>query len=234
MAPALNLTPSGDAGGRSGVIPPASAPRSRARDPAPSPGCFRQTSEASNADCRRLTGRRSCQDGSVAVDGVPCVYLAGPDGFTTAGLRWHREQVIPAVRGVGLEPLSPWDGQLGEELERIAAMPPGSERQRQLEMVDFHIGAANAKLIERSRGVLALLDGPDVDSGTAAEIGYAAKSGCLIVGLRTDLRRTGDNEGVTVNLQVEYFIRASGGSVQVSLVAAVSELARLLDGRRFA
>jgi nucleoside 2-deoxyribosyltransferase len=170
----------------------------------------------------------------VSVDGAPCVYLAGPDGFTAAGLRWHRQQVIPVVRGAGLEPLSPWDGRLGEELERIVAMPPGPERQRQLETVDYHIGAANAALIERSRGVLALLDGPDVDSGTAAEIGYAAKSGCLIVGLRTDLRRTGDNEGVTVNLQVEYFIRVSGGSVQVGLDAAVSELARLLGVRPLA
>src|SRR5579859_405048 len=110
-------------------------------------------------------------------DGVPCVYLAGPDGFTTAGLRWHREEVLPAVRAAGMDPLSPWDGQLGE-LEGIAAMPPGPERQRQFEAMDERIGAANVALIERSRGVLALLDGPDVDSGTAAEVGYAAKSGC--------------------------------------------------------
>jgi nucleoside 2-deoxyribosyltransferase len=79
--------------------------------------------------------------------------------------------------------------------------------------------------------MLAVLDGPDVDSGTAAEIGYAAKAGLVIVGLRTDTRRTGDNEGVVVNLQVEYFIRASGGSVQATLGDAVGELARLLTTR---
>ena len=66
-----------------------------------------------------------------------------------------------------------------------------------------------------------------MDSGTAAEIGYASRA-VPVVGLRTDSRRTGDNEGVTVNLQVEYFIRRSGGSVHHHLEAAVAELSALL------
>ncbi|MCC6944247.1 MAG: nucleoside 2-deoxyribosyltransferase, partial [Thermomicrobiales bacterium] len=73
--------------------------------------------------------------------------------------------------------------------------------------------------------MVAILDGVDVDSGTAAEIGYAFARGKHIEGLRTDWRLTGDNEGSLVNLQVQYFIEASGGSVHTnrqSLLAALS------------
>ena len=63
-----------------------------------------------------------------------------------------------------------------------------------------------------------MLDGVDVDSGTAAEIGYGFAKGKKIVGYRGDLRLSSDNEGAIVNLQVEYFIRASGGTIINRLV----------------
>jgi nucleoside 2-deoxyribosyltransferase len=69
--------------------------------------------------------------------------------------------------------------------------------------------------------VFAVLDGPDVDSGTASEIGYAYARQKLIVGYRGDFRLSADNEGGIVNLQVEHFIRASGGTI----VSKVSEIA---------
>ena len=64
-----------------------------------------------------------------------------------------------------------------------------------------------------------MLDGADVDSGTAAEIGYAFARGKPIVGYRGDVRLAGDNEAAVVNLQVEYFIRASGGTIVTRLSA---------------
>jgi nucleoside 2-deoxyribosyltransferase len=159
--------------------------------------------------------------------GPPSVYLAGPDGFTPAGLAWHRRILIPAVEAAGLVALSPWGGQTGA-FEVVAAMAPGAPRAEAFRRLDTETGGANAALIDRADGVLAVLDGADVDSGTAAEIGYAAARGLSIVGLRTDSRRTGDNEGVTVNLQVEYFIRRSGGGLHATLSAAVADLAGLV------
>ena len=97
--------------------------------------------------------------------------------------------------------------------------------------MDRRIGEANAALIRDADGMLAVLDGTDVDSGTAAEIGFASALGKVVVGLRTDLRRTGDNDGAIVNLQVEYFIRATGGPVVTDLADAVGALARLLATR---
>ena len=77
--------------------------------------------------------------------------------------------------------------------------------------------------------VLANLDGQDVDSGTAAEIGYAFAKGKPIIGYRGDLRLSSDNVGSTVNLQVEFFIRESGGEIVTSASTIPAALARVVN-----
>jgi nucleoside 2-deoxyribosyltransferase len=67
--------------------------------------------------------------------------------------------------------------------------------------------------------VVAVLDGVDVDSGTAAEVGYAFARGKRIFGYRGDFRLSADNEGAAVNLQVEFFILQSGGAITGSIEA---------------
>ncbi len=59
----------------------------------------------------------------------------------------------------------------------------------------------NEASIQNSDIIVAVLDGTDVDSGTAWEIGYAYALGKPILGLRTDFRTLGI-EG-TVNLMIE-------------------------------
>jgi nucleoside 2-deoxyribosyltransferase len=83
-------------------------------------------------------------------------------------------------------------------------------------------------MIAECSGVLAVLDGPDVDSGSASEIGSAAALGKPIVGWRSDLRLTGDNEAASVNLQVEYFVASTGGAVFRDLRDALDALAVLV------
>ncbi len=63
------------------------------------------------------------------------------------------------------------------------------------------IFSMNEAAIEKSDFIVAVVDGADVDSGTAWEIGYAYARGKPILGLRTDFRTLG-MEG-TVNLMVE-------------------------------
>ena len=87
--------------------------------------------------------------------------------------------------------------------------------------LNAEIGKLNQNSIDSCDIVLAVLDGPDVDSGTASEIGYAYAKQKLIVGYRGDFRLSADNEGGIVNLQVEHFIRASGGTI----VSRLSEIA---------
>jgi len=55
--------------------------------------------------------------------------------------------------------------------------------------------------LENSDLIVAVIDGADVDSGTAWEIGYAFAKGKPVIGLRTDFRTLGI-EG-TVNLMIE-------------------------------
>jgi nucleoside 2-deoxyribosyltransferase len=94
----------------------------------------------------------------------------------------------------------------------------------------MRLGGDNARAIEQSQVVVAVLDGPDVDSGTASEVGYAAALGKRIIGYRGDFRLSSDNEGTTVNLQVEYFIRHSGGPI-VKDLPSLAEAVRKVCGQ---
>ncbi|HEY3832546.1 MAG TPA: nucleoside 2-deoxyribosyltransferase [Acidimicrobiia bacterium] len=149
------------------------------------------------------------------------IYTAGPLGFSEPGRRYHREVLLPALADAGFEALDPWA--LPLELEAVLALPVGdAERLVRLPGVNAEIARRNAAMITASDAMLAVLDGTDVDSGTAAEIGYAAALAKPIVGLRTDFRISGDNEAATVNLQVEWFITESGGSIVSDLGTAVA------------
>ena len=50
---------------------------------------------------------------------------------------------------------------------------------------------------------MALLDGTQVDDGTAWEIGYAYAKGLPIYGIRTDFRHAGETGHSTVNSMIE-------------------------------
>lgn len=164
-----------------------------------------------------------------SVPGMPSVYVAGPYGFSLATKVFYDQVLLRAVAAVGWTPLDPWaddDGAIGREFA-AAELSDGTARVEALAAIDRRLGAANEALIRRADAVLAILDGPDVDSGTAAEIGFAAGLGLPTVGLRLDTRRTGDNDGTLVNLQVQHFIETRGGSVHRTLEGALDALAAL-------
>jgi nucleoside 2-deoxyribosyltransferase len=147
------------------------------------------------------------------------VYVASPFGFSPATRGYYERRVLHGLRAAGCVPLDPWTGQ---------DAPPESADPTALAAWSLGVGRRNAELIDEADAVLAILDGPDVDSGTAAEVGYAAARGKPIVGIREDVRQTGDNPGVTVNLQVEFFVRSTGGSIARSLEEGLERLATLL------
>ena len=137
-------------------------------------------------------------------------YLASPYGFAESTRLFLATVYVPRLSKI-VEVINPWDLTTQEEI--LQAEQRGEERQFALE-----IGRRNREAIDLSDIVIAALDGPDVDSGTAAEIGYAVGLGKRVYGYRNDFRLTGD-KGVHVNLQVEYFIEASGGTVVTDLEA---------------
>ena len=145
------------------------------------------------------------------------VYLASPLGFAGSTKRFMEELEEALAAHVVID--NPW------RFETIAAAEfarADTIRDREEHIAAYHalnhrIAAANEAAIRQADWLIGVLDGVDVDSGTAAEIGYAYALGKRIWGLRTDFRTTGDNPGSTVNLQVQYFIEASGGRIVTTL-----------------
>jgi nucleoside 2-deoxyribosyltransferase len=159
----------------------------------------------------------------------PRIYIASPLGFTDAGRTYNEAVLLPAVRDAGFEPLDPWDVEADiVHVFQLARDDP--ERGQRLSETNRLVGRRNAELIRSAAGMLAILDGNDVDSGTAAEVGYACALGRPVVGLRSDLRNSGDNEATLVNLQVEWFVLESGGHLATSLGEALTRLHAIVYG----
>jgi nucleoside 2-deoxyribosyltransferase len=155
------------------------------------------------------------------------IYLAGPLGFSEVGRSFHESVIVPLLNRAGHSVLDPWKLTDGKKIARVKALPYGAAKRRKWTALNREMGANNARAIARCDIVFAVLDGVDVDSGTAAEIGYAFALGKPILGYRGDFRLSADNEGSTVNLQVEYFIRKSGGTIFSSVKGIPAALPRL-------
>lgn len=152
------------------------------------------------------------------------IYLAGPLGFSEAGSYFHNNYIIPLVKELDYNYYNPWKTKLDKKIKKVSSLDYGKRKRNEWNQLNHEIGELNTSEIDRSDIVLAVLDGTDVDSGTASEIGYAYAKGKLIIGYRGDLRVITDNEGSTINLQVEYFIKSSGGKI----VTTIKELKSFL------
>lgn len=147
------------------------------------------------------------------------VYVAGPLGFCESG-KAFLDRIIAVLRKQRHEVFNPWELTDAGKIKAVLDMEYGPERRDRWKELNIEIGGNNAAVIDSCDIVFAVLDGPDVDSGTAAEIGYAFAKGKTVIGYRNDFRLACDNEGSVVNLQVEYFIYKSGGKI----IRAISEL----------
>lgn len=157
------------------------------------------------------------------------IYTAGPLGFSEAGAAFHNGELVPMLSSLGHEVLDPWKLTDQVKIDRALQMPYGPQRRDVWRELNMLIGENNRRAIDSCDMVVAVLDGVDVDSGTASEIGYAFARGKKILGYRGDFRLSADNDGATVNLQVEYFIRRSGGEIVFKIAEMSSALKRILD-----
>jgi nucleoside 2-deoxyribosyltransferase len=145
----------------------------------------------------------------------PRCYVASPLGFTEAGRDYYNRVYLPALAEV-VEVVDPWSFTTPAELEAAA-------RDDAWPALNARIGARNAEAIRSSTLLAAHLDGQEVDSGTAAEVGFGAALGLRCFGLRGDWREAGE-KGAAVNLQVESFIALSGGRIVGDLAELVETL----------
>ena len=101
------------------------------------------------------------------------VYFAGPL-FTTPERTWNAE-AAEAMRAVGHEVFLPQEQEPGKAAAGIFATDVGG--------------------IDWADGLLAIMDGPDPDSGTCWEVGYAFGLKKWIVLVRTDIRASAGSAG---------------------------------------
>jgi nucleoside 2-deoxyribosyltransferase len=72
---------------------------------------------------------------------------------------------------------------------------------------------ANLQALKECDIMVAMLDGPQVDDGTAWEIGCFFSANKRVFGLRTDIRRAGETDASRVNLMIECSCCALAGSL---------------------
>ncbi|MDR3554971.1 MAG: nucleoside 2-deoxyribosyltransferase [Syntrophobacteraceae bacterium] len=126
------------------------------------------------------------------------VYLAGPL-FTQSQRDWLRKlkndlEILTASRNCPVNVIWPYELITPAEIDSLGKQA----RQEIFSRCKSHLDDADV--------LIALLDGPQVDDGTAWEIGYFyAKRGPgqNIMGIRTDFRQAGESEGAVVNAMIE-------------------------------
>lgn len=62
----------------------------------------------------------------------------------------------------------------------------------------------NLQALDKCPIVVAILDGPQVDDGTAWEVGYQYARGGRVIGIRTDFRNAGEAPWSRANAMVEF------------------------------
>lgn len=154
------------------------------------------------------------------------LYIAGPQGFAEATRPFHFN-IKRLIERMGGTPVDPWLLTPLEKIQSVQALPLGQAAVEAWDRLNFEIGENNHQAIVRSNGILANLDGTDVDSGTAAEIAAGCLLGKPVLGYRGDFRLTRDNIGGNVNLQVEYYIKRSGGRICTAITRLPEELLRI-------
>ena len=126
------------------------------------------------------------------------LYLAGPL-FTQAEQNWLRDLkskilVLAAKAGKEIDVVWPYELVSPEDMEKWG------------DNAKYKIFALCEKHLKETDVLIALLDGPLVDDGTAWEIGYfysIRKKSQPIFGIRTDFRSAGDVPGAQVNLMID-------------------------------
>jgi nucleoside 2-deoxyribosyltransferase len=132
------------------------------------------------------------------------LYFAGPL-FTTPERTWNAE-VVAALRAAGHEIFLPQENEPGKDAAGIFAADVGG--------------------IDWADGLIAIMDGPDPDSGTCWEVGYAYGTKKPIVLVRTDFRDLAGRAG-TYNPMM-----AESATVRLDLPAAstIDVIGAILEG----
>ena len=137
---------------------------------------------------------------------MSAIYQAGPL-FTEAERAWHKN-LSAHLRVAGHTVVWPGDLLTAEKIQSAGAAGPAWIFRVCLDALD-HCDC-----------LVAVLDGPQVDDGTAWEMGYAYARGLPVYGLRTDFRQAGETQYSRVTAMI--------GGCLVRMAANIPGLLRCL------
>ena len=131
------------------------------------------------------------------------IYLSGPL-FSQAEIDWGR-QIREGI-----------NESLGDKVEVIwpHEIAYGSPEQ---------IFQINTNALDQCNIMVAILDGPQIDDGTAWEMGFHFSRGRKIIGIRTDFRKAGETNSSKVNAMIERSCQEIVGSLD-DLISALEEI----------
>jgi len=142
---------------------------------------------------------------------MPSVYLASPLGFSPEK-RPYLDKIKQALVSQGVTVFCPWEQTtFNDAIDQSHTIADHDQRVETFWQIASGIGEINENGIRSCDVLLAVLDGAEVDSGTASELGFASALGKTCYGLRTDKRNCGDFVGLPINLQLMRWIERSGG-----------------------
>lgn len=151
----------------------------------------------------------------------PLLYLSSPLGFSEAARGFMLDELQPLLVDRGFRVLNPWvlNRDVDREMRTIREKKTAAAQLVASRKLTHTVGAQNFAALDACDVVLAVLDGVDVDSGVAAEAGYAFRAGKTIHGLATDRRLVHASDPAFCNAAVQYIIEASGGRFFPGLAA---------------
>ncbi len=126
------------------------------------------------------------------------IYLSGPL-FSLADVEWAEQVKVRIEKQFGSSVEVIWP-------HEIASGAPQEIFQK------------NISALKGCPLVVAILDGPQVDDGTAWELGYHYARGGKILGLRTDFRRAGETHESKVNAMIEFSCHSIANSIDQMLL----------------
>jgi nucleoside 2-deoxyribosyltransferase len=130
------------------------------------------------------------------------IYLSGPL-FSQAEIDWGR-QIKEGINEC-----------LGDKAEVIWPHEMASGSPEKIFQINTHA-------LDQCNIMVAILDGPQVDDGTAWEMGFHFSHGRKIIGIRTDFRRAGETNSSKVNAMIERSCQEIVGSID-DLVLTLKE-----------
>lgn len=146
------------------------------------------------------------------------VYLAG--SLFSVWERHANTLVADGLRQAGYEVLLPQDIQA----------PPSSDGGLDMRFVFNEC----VRLLDKADAVVALAEGPDPDSGTAWEMGYAAAKEIPTLCVRTDMRAA--EQGVPTNIMLALgstdmlHLPSYTGTLDQTIGSIVTKLGEIVDG----